>query len=251
HAALSLRNSKLLDQVSKAKTAARAVARMTALGDHNKTLNSITKETMEAVRCDAVVLYAYDQDTNKLDHVPMMNGVSYQGRQPRYGGVPSDSLVYEMLKLDKPRIVENIGRDSLFRNRPFVRDEGIKSCVAIPLRAAEQKVGVMFVNYRSPHRFTSEEITDIELFADQAAVAIRNVQLFEAASQLPGQKALVRLSEKLLGTMKQQEMLDRAVAVAADALGADLASTILLDKNGDLILAATAGCWKGLVVGET
>jgi PAS domain S-box-containing protein len=251
HAALSLRSAKLLDQVSKAKTAARAVARMTALGDHNKTLNSITKETMEAVCCGAVVLYVYDQVTNELDHPPTMDGVIYRDRVTRYGKVRSSSLVYEILKRDKPCVVENIAEDPLFKDRRFAVDEGIKSCVAIPLKAAEQKVGVMFVNYRAPHRFTVEEITDIELFADQAAVAIRNAQLFEDASQLPFQKELVRLSEKLLGTVAQQEMLDRAVAVAAEALDADLTSTVLPDKNGDLILTATAGCWKGVIVGET
>jgi GAF domain-containing protein len=35
----------------------------------------------------------------------------------------------------------------------------------------------MFVNYRTYHRFTADELTNIELFANQATVAIRNSQL--------------------------------------------------------------------------
>jgi PAS domain S-box-containing protein len=251
HAALSLRNAKLLDQVSKAKTAAMAVARMTALGDHNATLNSIANGTLVAMRCDAVVLFVYDQATNRLDHPPTMVGVRYKDRAMRYGEVLPDSFVYKILEFDEPYIVEKIATDNLFKDSRFALDEGIKSCVAITLKAAGQKVGVMFVNYHTPRRFTHEEITDIKLFADQAAIAIRNAQLFEDAKQLPGQKALVRLSEKLLGTVKQEEMLGRAVAVAADVLGADLAGAILPDKNGNLILKAKAGCWRGVIVGQT
>lgn len=251
HAALSLRNAKLLDQVGKAKTALRAVARMTALGDHNATLRSIANETMRTTRCDPVVLYVYDQTTNKLDHPPTMVGVRYEDKAIRYGEVLSDSLVYKMLEKDNLQTIEKIAGNDLFRESRFALDEGIQSCATIALKAGGQKVGVMFVNYRAPHRFTSEERTDIELFADQAAVAIRNAQLFEDAKQLPGQKALVKLSEKLLGTVKQEEMLGRAVAVAADVLGADLAGAILPDKNGNLILTAKAGCWRGVIVGKT
>ena len=179
HAALALRNAKLLDQVSKAKTAARVVAQVTALGDHNATLNSIAKGTLEAVRCDAVVLYVYDQVTNKLDHPPTMVGVRYQDRATRYRKVLLDSIVYKMLESDEPYIVESITGDDLFKDSRFARDEGIESCMAITLKAAGQKVGMMFVNYHTPHRFTSEELTDIKLFADQAAVAVRNAQLHE------------------------------------------------------------------------
>jgi GAF domain-containing protein len=42
----------------------------------------------------------------------------------------------------------------------------------------QQKMGGMFVNYRSARRFATEERKNIELFANQAAVAIRNAQLY-------------------------------------------------------------------------
>ncbi|MCI0401191.1 MAG: GAF domain-containing protein, partial [Gammaproteobacteria bacterium] len=251
HAALSLRNAKLLDQVSKAKTAARVVAQVTTLGDHNATLGSIVMGIREVVRCDAVVLYVYNQATNKLDYPPTMVGVRYQGKVTHFEEVLLDSFVYKMLELDEPYIVEKIVEDDLFKDSRFAQAEGIESCVAITLKAVGQKVGVMFVNYRTPHRFTSEELTDIELFADQAAIAVRNTQLFEDAKKLREQEAMVELSKEFLSTMKQQEMLDRAVAVAADVLATDLASTVLPDRNGNLIFTAIAGCWKGIIVGET
>ena len=41
----------------------------------------------------------------------------------------------------------------------------------------------MFFNYRSHHIFTAEELTNVGLYANQAAVAIRNAQLYQAEQQ--------------------------------------------------------------------
>src|SRR5262249_12194718 len=41
-------------------------------------------------------------------------------------------------------------------------------------------------NYRRPHRFEEEEIRDITLFANQAAVAIRNTRLFNEREKMRG-----------------------------------------------------------------
>jgi signal transduction histidine kinase len=41
----------------------------------------------------------------------------------------------------------------------------------------------MFVNFRTPHPFTRDELDNAELFADQAAVAIHNARLYEDLTQ--------------------------------------------------------------------
>lgn len=210
HAALSLRNAKLLDQVSKSKTAARVVAQMTALGNHDATLNSIAKGTKKAVRCDAVVLYVYDQSTDKLSHPPTMVGVRHMNRAVRYGAVPPDSFVYKMLEPNEPYIVERITEDDLFKDSRFARDEGIESCAAITLKAAGQKVGMMFVNYRTQHRFTAEELSSIELFANQAAVAIRNAQLHEQIQKrAKALQSLYETGKALTSSLDLNEILNR------------------------------------------
>ncbi len=183
YAALSLKRARLLDQVSKAKKTAEVVAQVTALGDLRATLASIAQGTQEAVGCDAVTLYVYDQTTGRLEHPPTMAGVRYPDSVVRLAEVLPDSIVYTMLRRDEPYIVEDVATDDLFKDRRFARDECVVSCVAIPLKLATQKVGLMFVNYRIRHRFTVDELTNIELFANQAAVAIRNAQLYQQLQQ--------------------------------------------------------------------
>lgn len=183
HATLALNKARLLDQVSRAQSAAKLVAQVTVLGDREATLSSVARGTQEVTGCDAVTLFVYNQATDKLEHPPAMVGVRYPDRASLHGEVLSNSLVYEMLRRDEPYIVEAMAQDALFRDRRFSREEEIQCCVAIPLWAVGQKVGVMFVNYRTPHRFTAKELANIEPFANQAAVAIRNAQLYEESKQ--------------------------------------------------------------------
>src|SRR5205823_1696137 len=87
------------------------------------------------------------------------------------------------------RIENTKARSSLLKESRFTRDEKIHSCVVVPLRVGSRKVGVMFVNYRSLHRFTGDEIANIENICQQAAIAISNAQQFDRVNRhLNGQK---------------------------------------------------------------
>jgi len=212
HAALSFKKARLLDQVNKARDTAKVVAEVSVLEDLEQTLCSIVKGTKDVLGCDAVSLYTYDQVADKLGYPPSMTGVWYPERATRLPEVPSDSIVFKMLKRDEPYIVDNTSTDSHFRNLRFVMDEQVKSCATMPLKVGDRKVGVIFVNYRSLHRFTSEELTNIELFAHQAAVAIRNAQLYESERKRANAlQALYEASQAVTGTLKLDEILDRIV----------------------------------------
>jgi GAF domain-containing protein len=179
HAALTLSRAQLLDQVSRAQVAASAAARMSVVGDLNQTLKAIVEGTRDTVHCDAISLYTYDQGTQTLGYPPTLLGVWYPGQVTLLPHMRPDSVVYPMLRRDEPYISDNIPTDPNFMHRRFSIEEQIKSCIVVPLKVGDRRVGVLFVNYRTPHRFTPDEVAYITLFADQAAVAIRNAQLFD------------------------------------------------------------------------
>jgi GAF domain-containing protein len=74
----------------------------------------------------------------------------------------------------------------------------IKASLAVRLEAGGEKVGVLSVNYPRPHHFSSEEIRIAAIFANQAALAIRNVRLYEN---------LVNASNNLRESSEQLEQL--------------------------------------------
>jgi len=221
YAALALKRGRLVEQVSKTKMTAKLVAEVTALGDLQATLASITHGTQGVVGCDAVILYVYDQTSGKCDHPCAMTGVRYPDKASQYEASPN-SIVYTMLRRDELYIAERITEDPLFKDRRFAREEGIESCVAIPLKAVGQKVGVMFVNFRSRHRFTADELANIVLFANQAAVAIRNAQLHERTKrQAETLGGLYEADKAITSTLALDEVLTHIAEQALRIVGAD------------------------------
>ncbi len=242
HAALPLKKAKLLDQVSKARNTAKIVAEVTALENLDDTLRSVVEGTMEVVGCDAVTVYVYDQDKDQLGHPPTLIGVRYPERARRLSEVERDSIVFEILKRDQIYIVDDLSTDPLFQNRRFARDEQIVACVALPLKVGIEKVGVMFVNYRRPHRFTDDKLTNIGLFAHQAAVAIRNAQLYEEAQKrATALQALYQASLNLTAELSVEAVLEEVVHHARQLTEAQYGALGVLDAEDKINPFITSG----------
>jgi GAF domain-containing protein/DNA-binding LacI/PurR family transcriptional regulator len=217
HAALALKKARLLKQVRRAYDTATVVAEVSVQEDLQSTLDAIVKGTLDAFQCDAVTLNSYNPVTNELGYPPAMSGVKYPERvQSSKGKVEINSILYEMLQRKEPYVVDAVAQNADFKGRRFVEEEEIKSCVAIRLDAAGQKVGIMFVNYRSPHHFTGQEIADIKLFANQAAVAIRNAQLHDDATRKTKYlQALYDAGQAVTSTLTLDEILNHIAEQAS------------------------------------
>lgn len=60
---------------------------------------------------------------------------------------------------------------------------GTKAFVGLPLYVGNEIVGVMYVNYDSPQTFTDEQKMLIELFANQAAIALQKVKQIDSSRE--------------------------------------------------------------------
>ena len=137
-----------------------------------------------------------------------------------------DSAVGTILKLEGPPYYhlaeEHADQDRLLAGG-FVHAEGIKAAIGVQLRVGERKVGVMFVNFRSPHRFTSDEIATIQLFADQAAVAIENARLYKREEYRAREaEAMVQVGQAISSTLDLNRILQTVAQSALLLLGLEL-----------------------------
>ncbi|HPO87483.1 MAG TPA: GAF domain-containing protein [Candidatus Hydrogenedentes bacterium] len=221
HAALALKKARLLEQVGKARDVAKVVAQVSVLEDLKYTLNSIVRGTQDALHCDVVTLYTYDQDQDEFSFPPTMVGVEKKTGVLKLGRVADQSVIRNILALEEAHVAEDASSDSLMQG-PFVIRENIKSSVGIPLQVGDRKVGVMFVNYRSHHRFTTDESTNIVLFANQAAVAIRNAQLHsETKKRAETLAGLYKAGKAITSTLAVNEVLTRIAEQALHIVGTD------------------------------
>jgi len=241
YSTLALNKAKLFEQVNKTKEAATAVARVTALGQPQATLRAIVGESREISDCDAVVLFEYDSEKKRL-LTPLVNGLNFPDRAISPQEEKDYSLVFEILHSDKPFRIAQVTEDPTYHNLRFAKEEAIESFAAFRLQAADRRVGVLFLNYRTRRNFTIEELQTIQIFADQAAVAIHYAQSTEANERkLRELVELEKLSERLQQSQNLQEMVDYTTERATRMLGTEYCNIILPDKDKSLRLHGQHG----------
>jgi PAS domain S-box-containing protein len=201
---------------TKTRDTAHAMAAMTAIEQRGQALELIMKSTEELLGSDAITLYVYDAESSHIQHPPHMRGVRDTALASRYTHLPAPSIIYQMLQFDEPYLTEHALEDPIFKHSRFTNDEGIKSCVAIPLIQGATRVGLMFVNYRSEHQFSDEDLANIEFVAKQSAVAIRNAQLYEREQKLA--RALKVLHEVGQESARSQDLHATLRAIFRQAL---------------------------------
>lgn len=193
-AALTLKKAQMLDVLhllGRVRRTAQELARVSTAEPLDRVLRAVVDGTRDVLKGHAVTLYRYDTRRNMLMDPPTADGVWNEPALDEEDEKVVDGFVRRVLQGRDMRVVEDVTTDADFMETRFTREEAIRSCLVVSLRVREQRgqkdggepgdlqVGVMFVNFRTPHQFTDEECANIRLFADQAAVAIHNAQLYE------------------------------------------------------------------------
>lgn len=92
----------------------------------------------------------------------------------------------------------------------------MRSYLGAPIKIKRQVVGFINLNSLQPYFFTRSHALGLQVFADQAGIAIENARLFEAQQrQLAAQAALLNAARALASTLE----LDSILAALAGQLG--------------------------------
>ncbi|GEM_PF-4846047 len=220
HAASALERTRLLARLRQVHEASRRIAELATRERLEETLRAVAEEVSAILQADAVTLYPYHEEKHRLSAQPIAVGVRHPERMREATAIDPDSIVYRMLERREPYYTEGVSQDPLFRGRRFTQEEEIQALAAFPLRVHGHPVGVMFVNYRRPHRFASTEKEDLTLLAHQAAVVIRSAQvrdrLQERAQML---RQLAEAARQISASLDVQTILEGAVRTAAEITG--------------------------------
>ncbi len=165
----------------------------------------IAKTAGSVLEADVVVLYEYHEETGDVTIPPIIWGdirhpevLEARGQARAH----KNSAVFRVLGRAKPVYAPDATKDwpQLIKTKPavqgkpkaFVDREGIVSSAAVRLTAGKEKVGALFVNYRTRQDFDDKEQKIIELFAVQAAIAIQNARLLAKERTLLEQAVTLR-----------------------------------------------------------
>lgn len=197
-----------------------AFSDVTAQKDLSTVLQAISDGALKALKCDVVTMYRYDQEKNMIVFPPTVSGqLINRPALNALGEVSRESVVWRLLysgaslfENDAPNN-SNLSTTRVDRKegyKSFVEREQIRSCAAIVLKIHDRRVGVLFANYRSPHQFNAAEENALLLFANEAAVAINDTDLYgQLSKKTLHLRAVYNASKKVTAGIDRQEILDR------------------------------------------
>jgi len=121
-------------------------------------------------------------------------------------GIGQSGIVGYVSATGKPRIALDVGADAAFFNNPDL--PSTRSEMALPLRVADQIIGVLDVQSIVSNAFQEEDIAVLSTLADQVSIAIQNARSYEISQELlaEAQKtsgAFLRESWRVLQTQEE------------------------------------------------
>jgi diguanylate cyclase (GGDEF)-like protein/PAS domain S-box-containing protein len=118
-----------------------------------------------------------------------------------------------------------------------------RGVLAVPMTVRDQLVGVIALADTNPERiFDDSDLQLLNLFAQQAAIAIYNAQLFEETeTALTNAQALYRTAGSLINTEHAEDMLTDLVNIVSDTLPADRVVLITVDLDQQEVIDFVVG----------
>ncbi|MFB3132612.1 MAG: sigma-54 interaction domain-containing protein, partial [Rhodothermales bacterium] len=143
----------------------------------------IAMETLEAER--GFILLTSDERPEGFDVTIRRNFTEEQlGDVVRL----STSVVYEVLRSGEPVLIYEALEDDRFGGAESIVLQQIQSIACVPLRLKDRQVGAIYLDSLTKRgRFTRDHLPFLNAFANQAAIAIENAQLYQALREENGQ----------------------------------------------------------------
>lgn len=140
-------------------------------------LELIVKNALQVIDAKGCAIRLYDQASGEL------RLQAFEGLSERYWGKGmvrvEDSPVDQRVMAGEPVQARDVGRSEMWQYPDAARREGIHSVLSVPLRSKDAVLGVIRV-YSVQHRaFSRREVDLLTAFANHAAVAIENAELYE------------------------------------------------------------------------
>jgi serine phosphatase RsbU (regulator of sigma subunit) len=126
---------------------------------------------VDVMSADAAVLLLYDGEVLRAD--------SYVGiEEPGFTLNMGEGFSGSIAATRQPEFIEDIRATARVKSR-FLREQGVRSMLGVPLVSGDRLVGVMHVDWCTVHRFNETEMRLLGIIGDRVALALSNSQMYE------------------------------------------------------------------------
>ena len=275
-AAIAIENARLVEELQhRAETLAlfNEVSRsVTAKLELSAVLNTVVETATQLLECDHSSIFLLDAESGR--YVPRAACGFTLESLSSLTCAPGQGLVGAVAESGMPLAVDDVKQDP----RPVPGPMGVEigSAMLAPLTVGNQVLGVLSISHREPRRFSPAEVATLSALADQVAMAVENARLFdevrrfsqelerrveertqalaEAMGELTVERdrveTLYRITSQLSVSLDLDHVLNRALELVVEAVGAERASILMLDsESGRLIHRAALGAGANLPPG--
>src|SRR6266849_3249371 len=159
----------------------------------------------------------------------------------------SGAAITEGMPIQSSNILEDPRIEVPAAVRRWMVESGVVVWLAVPLRVMGKTIGALSIGDRAGRAFSSSEITLLQTFADQAALALQQAQLFEESEhRRKTAEALAEIGRLLSQTLDPRLVGTRIVDSVRTLLAAQSAVLYSLDPSG-VLTAHTVSMDTGLV----
>jgi len=144
----------------------------------------------------------------------------------------------EVLNSSTPLKILRLEEDSRVRHREFNRREGLISYLGIPLRVADQVIGVLEVMTTLEHEFSEQQTDYLVSLASHAAIAIQNARLYsELGKKSQELSALLAVTAAASQSLEMERILQQVMRKISEIFGFDAMRVCLFDDQKEILHA--------------
>lgn len=201
---------------------------------------TLTREALAANMCSIIIQDEAQDTAHQI--------ISREGRPPGVASKVSPAVFQAGLagwvqRHQESTIVQDTTQDRRWLVLPG-DTEPVGSAIAAPLVVGQEIIGVLLLTHTLPNFFDESHLTVLTSIASQAAVTVRNAQLYEVEQQRRRELELLQAAGVAVSAeLNWKALMDLIVRQAAYLLNLPAASLMLWDEtDGQLALES----WHGL-----
>lgn len=172
-------------------------------------LEEIVAKALEVAGGDAAAIFTVSDDEKRLEPQAAAGDVT-PASLPALPVVPVRSRGWKDLRAQRGLIIDDAqSYPHLLRARSYIRERRIKSLLAVPLVARGRLLGALALsNRRRKRAFRREDLRVMQLFADQAALALDNSRLVtEAREATARSQAQIGLGKAIIADIRDPALI--------------------------------------------
>ncbi|NOR90775.1 MAG: GAF domain-containing protein, partial [Anaerolineales bacterium] len=233
--ASAVEQMRLLEEVqlraAQLQTAAEVARDASGLLDTETLLNRVVSLISDRFGYPHVAAFLLDE-TQKIAEVRAATGEA--GAQMLSTGyqllVGSKTIIGFVVENGKYYLASDVNEDELYQPHPLLTN--MRCELSIPLTVGEQVLGALDFQHTNTNAFSLDDITVLQILADQLAVAIQNARLFqETLRRVEREQTVLELTNVIRSSDDVEGMLQTAVQEMRRVFGAERSRIRLLEQS--------------------